>query len=178
MKRGRTARPHRAARRARSLGAPPLLVNEAQEAQFKETDALFQRLWVEVANNPNFKDTPDCNKVQVGQTYREEWEPYAKVWRTSLWDSFERADETKLNSLTGRANGWAKVCFPAFKNTDQVHGTDIEDVHKTAAWVDINAPGGGPPRPGTGVLGYKKSELVVGGVLLLGAAAALRLLFR
>lgn len=158
----------RSSGRKRTLGAPPLLVSEEQERQFQETDATFQRLWVQVANNPSFKDTADCNKAQVGQTYRDEWQPYASTWKA---DSFlDRADESKLNELTGRANGWARACFPDYK---PVQGTDVEVAHSTAAWVDLNMPGGTPPRDG-GILGFKKSSLIVGGVLLLATATALR----
>lgn len=161
-----------------SFGAPPLLASDELIAQFESTDKLWARLWVEVVSNPLFKDGPDCNRKEVAAAYTNEWLPYAKVWRSSLlWDSYDRADESALNGLTGRANGYAKACLPGFAPHMQVKGRDVEDENPTAAYVDINAPGGGPPRPGAGILGFKKSTLVLGGLALMGGGIALRYIF-
>jgi len=143
--------------------------------EFAEVDALFQRLWVEVANNPNYKDTAMCNKVQVGQTYRDEWQPFAKAWKDAWWHSTD--EEAQLNAHGTRANGWALSCLPGFTTANQAKGVSVDDAHPTATYVDIKAPGGPPPK-GEGVLGFKKSTLYVGGMALVGTAVAVRLLFR
>ena len=159
------------------LGSPPLFASEALQAQFEATDKLFLRLWVQVVSNPAFVDTPTCNRKQVAETYTNEWLPYRKVWMSD--SMFDRADGEALNALTGRANGWARSCFPDFAPSSQVRGTDVEEEHKAAAVVADVAPGGAPPRDG-GVLGLgiKKSTLFLGGVALLGGALALKTIFR
>lgn len=154
-----------------ALGGEP----DPVDKEYIEVDALFERLWKEVGNNPNFKDTPMCNKTQVAQTYREEWLPFKKSWQDAWWHSTD--EEAQLNAHGTRANGWALSCLPGFTTDKQAKGVSVDDAHKTAAWVDINAPGGGPPPPGTGILGVKKSSLVLGGLLLIGTATAVRIIF-
>lgn len=164
------------------LGSPPLLVSDEEQAAFARTDALFTRLWVEVANNPTFKDDALCFKEQVKKTYLEEWKPYADQWKND--SLFDRAEIEKLNALNARANGWAKSCLPDYKcdkpgqECKVSKGVDPDAEHPYATFVDINAPGGGPPPPGKGIFGVKPATLVIGGliggVVLIGAAYALR----
>lgn len=157
------------------LGAEPLMADDRTREVFEATDKLMQRLLVEVAYNPNYQDTAMCQKAEITKFYNTEWKPYADLWRRSLWESFERADDTALNGLAGRVNGLAKNCLVGFKNSDQVKGLDADEQHAVAAWVDINAPGGRPP-PGGGLKPATKVLLGIGGLVVVSAALALKAL--
>ena len=142
----------------------PTDADPATDVAFAALSATWARLLVEVAYNPSVDATTRKQLLEENAAFKQ----FQECWTAPpnpLTGVGCQPDITQLNSLIGRANGFAQT---SLKNYAPVRGIDIEDVYKAAASVDKAMPGGGAA-PGGGVLGtgIKGATLVVAGVAVL-----------
>lgn len=151
------------------FGRPPLLASDQLKASVGAASAVWARLLVEVAYNPNAD--PTC-KREVLEEYEKSWKPFITAYSDDSVLAPQVADESEINGLIGRTNGLAKSCLKGFSAANQVRGIDAEEEHPIAATINREAPGGPPPSDGSLLKPSTKIALVfVGGVLVLAGSA-------